>query len=118
MTESEDFLNWLCWMWAQDGERFYPPEETAVECVDAVRDEYEENYSGYMLTTKLAQAYQWEVGQHSRAYTEAVTRFRDCARRDFAPIERAAREQHDLRKKADDDYDKQIDWSWLKDNGN
>jgi len=111
---ADEFLSWLCWTWATDGQRFYPPEETADECVEAVRENYEKNYEGEKLETELLKATSWEKGQHSRAYTEAVSKFRDAANWGFDPIERAAREQHDLRQRSED-YDEEIDWSWLGD---
>lgn len=111
---ADEFLNWLCWMWAQDGERFYPPKETAAECIENVKENYEDHYDDLKLDLKLVEAYQWEVGQHSRAYTEAVSKFRDAHDWGFSPMERAAREHRDLMERADGEVDP-IDWSWLGD---
>lgn len=111
---ADEFLDWLCWMWAMSGERFYPPDETAKECIEAVRENYEENYSGDELERELERAYEWEKGQHSRAYTEAVDKFRDAANWGFDPIERAAREHRNLMEEAGGEIDP-IDWSWLGD---
>jgi hypothetical protein len=102
----EEFVNWLCWMWAQDGERFYPPEETARECT-------EEWVEGDESLDKQ-RVYLKEYGQHARAYSEAVSKFRDAKRRGFNPVECAAREQHKLRQQSDE-YNESLDWSWLKD---
>jgi len=96
----DEFLNWLCWMWAQDGERFYPPEQTAKECIDDVRENYEAAYDDLELKIQLLGAFEWEKGQHARAYTEAVSKFRDASHWGFDPIERAV---------------DPIDWSWLGD---
>lgn len=105
---ADEFLNWLCWMWAQDGERFYPPKRTAEQCVENIFDEVEPDSAEYK------EALSWEVGQHSRAYTEAVSKFRDAHHWGFNPMERAAREHRDLMKRADGEVDP-IDWSWLGD---
>jgi len=109
--ESNEFLNWLCWVWAQDGERFYPPDETAEACVANVRENYAEKYSNIRLDMELERAYQWEVGQHSRAYEEAVMKFKHAHNRDIDPVERAAREHRELME--DNESLEPIDWTWL-----
>lgn len=111
---ADEFLNWLCWMWATSGDRFYPPDETADECIEGVIENYEERYDGFLLSLKLLEAREWERGQHARAYTEAVSRFKDAHHWGFSPMERAAREHRDLMERADGEVDP-IDWSWLGD---
>lgn len=108
---AEEFLDWLCWMWAQDGERFYPPDETAAECVGAVYENYADEYDGARLRYEIVKAYQWEKGQHSRAYMEAYDKFQDLENWGFDPVERAAREHRDLMERADGEVPP-LDWSW------
>lgn len=74
--DMDDLLNWLCWSWATDGERFYPPDETVHECVKNIEKADDET----------AQA--WEEGYHARAYADAVERFEDLEARGFDPVER------------------------------
>ena len=96
----DDLMNWLCWCWATDGERFYPPDETAHECIENIEKADDET----------AQA--WEEGYHSRAYTEAVERFENLKARGFDPVERT--EKH-LEQACDRGLDLQdIDWEWWK----
>lgn len=94
----EELVNWLCWSWATDGERFYPPDETARECVDEVEK------------TGDNTARAWEEGYHSRAYTEAVERFEDLKARGFDPVERTERHLEEARNRGLDLPD--IDWEW------
>ena len=96
--DAEDVLDWLCWMWATDGERFYPPDETAEACVEGV----DEAGDG----EKLA----WEEGYHSRAYIEAVDRFEALEARGVDPVGRAERHIEDAQERDLDLPD--IDWSW------
>lgn len=98
--DADEMLDWLCWVWATDGERFYPPDETAKECVEAVEKEGD------------SEALAWEEGYHSRAYVDAVERFDDLETRGFDPKARA--ERH-IREARDRDLDlPAIDWSWLE----
>lgn len=94
----DELLDWLCWAWATDGERFYPPDETAHECVEAV----EKNGDG--------EAHAWEEGYHSRADTEAVERFDDLEARGFDPVKGAERHIEEARDRGLDLSD--IDWEW------
>lgn len=105
---ADEFLDWLCWMWATDGERFYPPERTAEKCVESVSEEYGEESAEYH------EALQWETGQHARAYSTATMRFKDMNSWGFDPVERAAREHRDLMERSDGKVDP-IDWSWWTD---
>lgn len=109
--EADKFLNWLCWTWAQDGERFYPPDETAEECIEAVRDGYEEEYSGFLLSFELTKAFSWEEGQHARAYDEARFKFKDAENWGFDPVERAARYHYNEVWTEDNNVEK-MDWEW------
>jgi len=95
-----ELLDWLCWSWATDGERFYPPDETAKECAEAVEKSGDK------------QALAWEEGYHSRAYTEAVERFDDLETRGFDPVERTERHIDDARSRGLDLSE--IDWTWLE----
>lgn len=95
---AEEVLDWLCWGWATDGERFYPSKETAEECIEGVDKAGDE------------EALAWEEGYHSRAYTEAVERFDDLEARGFDPVQRTERHIGEAR---DRDLDlPDIDWEW------
>jgi len=66
-SDSDDFIQWLCWMWAQDGERFYPPDETAEECTENLTDESRMiSGSGLMITTSRS------TGRGSKTKTERL----------------------------------------------
>jgi len=94
-SEAGDLLDWLCWMWAQEGERFYPPDETAQEMAIGRGDVTDEFDCGMLY------------GTHTRAYTTAVERFMDLENRGFDPRERA---EHHIE---DSDLDlPPTDWSW------
>lgn len=101
----DELLDWLCWMWALDGERFFPPDETAEECMVAVAETYEGQSDEDRIKAKG-----WEHGQHARAWTEAVERFHDLEARGFDPKARAERE---IARAREDGLDLQdIDWEW------
>lgn len=91
-------------MWAEDGERFYPPKETAWECVEHQMEQYEDALA-------LIRAYEWEYGQHSRACGEAHAKFKDLESWGFDPVELAAREHRDLMEDANGKVEP-LDWSW------
>jgi hypothetical protein len=112
MTDADEFLDWLCWELAHSGERFYPPEETAQECVQSVEHLYEEKYEGDELDLQLAGAFEWEKGQHSRALMEAREKFESAEQRGLNPVERAAREHRELMKKSEGM--EPLDWSWYE----
>lgn len=103
---ADEFLDQLCWMWARDGERFYPPEQTARECMEGAEID--------VGTPEWNQAFNREYGEHSRAYIEATMKFEDALHWGFDPIERAAREHRDLMERATVKIDP-IDWSFLGD---
>jgi hypothetical protein len=108
----DDLVQWLCWMWAEDGERFYPPTETAWECVEHQMEQYEDKYDDdTMLALALIRAYEWEYGQHSRACSEAHAKFSDLESWGFDPVELAAREHRDLMEQANGEVEP-LDWSW------
>jgi len=93
-----ELLDWLCWSWATTGERFYPPDETAKECVESIDSD---DGSGERA---------WEEGYHSYAYNEAVDRFNDLKSAGYDPVRRAERHIEEARK---DDLDlPDIDWEW------
>lgn len=79
---ADEMLDWLCWRFATQGERFYPVEETAQECMGSL-DMKDENDP---------EALGWERGTHHRAYLNAVMFFHDLERHGYEPIERAKRE--------------------------
>jgi len=82
----EEVLDWLCWMWAQDGERFY-----SFECSEKDDDRLNK-------AIKL---------------NEARSKFRDIEMWGFDPVETAAREHRDLMERENDVTP--MDWSWWYD---
>lgn len=95
---ADEMLDWFCWSYATLGERFYPPEETAAECVEALS----ENHLGSgetdeMTVWKYHGAYNYEEGQHYRVLLEANEFYRDMETFGFDPKGRAKREVHRAR---------------------
>lgn len=102
---TDGLLDWLCWIWAGDGERFYPPDETARECMEEIYGEMEE---------WPHEKYGIEKGQHSRAYNTAVGRYHDLEQRGFDPRGRAERE---IRRARANGLDlPELDWTWYDEN--
>lgn len=97
---ADEMLDWLCWVLATEGERFYPPDETAEECIDTqgLEDDFQKGA---------------EYGQHVRAFSTAQERFRDLERHGFNPRERAEREIERAREDGLELED--IDWGWYDD---
>ena len=104
-----ELLDYLCWKYATDGERFFPPGETADECMESLPDDTYEDDS-----LEEAEARGWEHGQHSRAWTEAVQFFDDLERRGYDPVARAEREIKRSREQGLQDLP-DIDLSWYND---
>jgi len=94
-----ELLDWLCWVWATDGEQFYPPDETATECFES-------------LETTNSDALAYEEGYHARAYTQAVDRYHNLQKKGFNPKARAERHIHEAQENGLDLDD--IDWAWLE----
>lgn len=97
--EPDELVDWLCWVWATDGERFYPPDETADECSAAIAHPDDEPLA-------------WERGYHARAYGEAVERFADLEASGVDPVERAERYIEAARARGLDLPS--IEWRWLE----
>lgn len=101
---TDEFLDWYCWCVATTGERFYPPSETADECIEWCRDEDDAEVTEYSEGV--------EHGQHGRAYGDAVEFFTDMKYRGFDPVMRAERE---IERARNDDLDlPDMDWEWLE----
>lgn len=99
---SDELVDKLCWMWAKDGERFYPPDETAKGCIE----DWKEG-----LGKELDEGdYRWELGQHERALDEAREKFRHLKSLGFDPEARAERFIEEAREHGDDLSS--IDWEW------
>lgn len=98
----DELLDWLCWMWATDAERFHPANETADECMVAHYGEDEEEWD--------PRIHGLERGQHGRAVSTAVERFKALEQRGFDPKARAQREIERSRKEGVELDD--IDWTW------
>lgn len=83
----EEVLNWLCWMWALKGERFYSAKKSS-------------NFPEKSETDGVK-------------LNEARAKFRDMKRWGLDPVEGAAREHRDV---MDGENDvSPIDWSWWYD---
>lgn len=92
--EPDEVLDWLCWVFATRGERFYPPDETADGCMEAnYPDQSEWPHEKYGV----------EKGQHSRAYTDAVEFFYDLKRHGYDPVGRTRRSVRRSREEGLDD---------------
>lgn len=104
---AEEFLDWLCWSRAMDGERFYPPDETAAECIE----HFEESDSEIVEVTERSRGR--EYGSHARAYMDAVDFFEDAENWGFDPKARAERYIEEAREDGSDLPE--IDWAWWED---
>lgn len=107
-VDADGMLDWLCWAWAMDGERFYPPDETASECTDALMEERDSD--------DRQSIYEQEFAEHCRAYTEAVEKFNDLQCRGFDPIARAERHIEEARANGLEGLP-DIDWEWAEESG-
>ena len=102
---ADEMLDWLCWCFADSAERFYPPDETAEECIEELPDDkYEEG------SIEEAEARGWERGEHTRAVLEADSFYRKLERCGYDPKARAEREIKRAREQGLNLPD--IDWSW------
>lgn len=114
---ADEFLDWLCWMFATEGERFYPPKETAWECVEALMGTFEDTYEDDTeLMLKVLESYHWEEGQHGRAWMTATMFFDDAYRWGFDPVMRTERHIEEAREDGLDDLP-DVDWEWLRESG-
>lgn len=99
-TGPDELLDWICLQAAWDGERFYPPQETAEECVETIDIKAEYNQGK-------------EHGYHNRAWLDALELFEALERKGYDPQGRARRELGRLNDTRDDDVDELIvDWEW------
>jgi len=101
MSDAQETLQFLCWKFATDGDRFYPPKETANECCEEL-DTDDEYVKGL------------ENGQHGRAWGEAVNFFEKLRVRGYDPVSLAQQEQADLRGRSEA-YSEELSWEWLAD---
>lgn len=104
-TDLDELLNWLCWTHATTGERFYPPDETARECIDALSNETD--------SPRHEKKYAQEYGQHGRAWGDAIEFFDDLYGHGLDPVYRANYYVEQARAEGDDLS--RIDWAWLED---
>lgn len=101
--DTNELLDHLCWKFAWEGDRFYPPRETARECV---RARYEED------KTHFGEELEREVGQHGRAWDTAVDFFETLQAEGYDPVMRARRyvERDDILT----EESLPEDWEWLE----
>lgn len=116
MSDEPDYsereaLEYLCWSNATSAERFFPPEETAIECMAAHSEVYEE-HDDMDYDEGLA----WEMGQHGRALSDAAEFFDDLVVRGFDPVRMAEQHIEDAREEGLDGLP-DIDWDWLQFHG-
>jgi len=104
----DEFVNWYCWRIATSGERFYPPDETAEECIAHFEAEQEESEAINVTDISRGQEY----GEHARAWTNAVEFFSDMAKHGFDPVARAEKYVESTQDGDCPELDG-IDWEWL-----
>lgn len=109
---TDEMLDFLCWAIGKSGERFYPPDETAEECVDELCGD-----------ASHGEEYEYcrgvEHGQHGRAWTDAVEFYHYLDREGFDPVARAEREVERTVERQDLDGPDglAVDWAWLDASG-
>lgn len=83
-----------------NGERFYPYDETAAECIDVFEE------ADDVEVTEFSRGQ--EYGKHGRAWSEAVEIFDMLFMHGYDPVERTERyvDENDL---------PELDWSWYDD---
>lgn len=106
---ADEMLDYLCWYFATEGMNFYPPEETAEDCMDSVEDMYEKRSEDDWI-----ESFGWERGQHSRAWTTATEFFVQMDTYGFDPVMRAEREQRRTNAQIEGEGLRDLDWEWLR----
>lgn len=102
-TTEREMLEYLCWKYAHMGSRFYPPDETAEECIEALFSD------DGAIDTQVG----IESGKHSRAYTDALEFFDTLQKRGFDPVQMTLDYIEDTRKSEGVDL-AGIDWTFLR----
>lgn len=95
--EAREVLKAMCWELATEGDRFFPPDETAEECINQWEDapgEVDDHFRGV------------EHGQHSRAWTMATYYFSQIEKTGYDP--KALAKEY-----AEDRGLPELDWGWL-----
>lgn len=106
---ADELLDFLCWLWATDGERFYPPDGTAESCIEHFEKEAERNPDIEVTERSRGE----EHGYHAAMYWTAVERFSYLNRMGFEPKKRAERE---IERSREDGLElEDIDWGWIDD---
>ena len=99
-------LECICWNFATTAEEFYPIEETALQCMKGVSENYKGNEN-----MNWEKGLAWEKGQHSRAVLEASEVFTKLESMGYDPVQMA--KEH-IRKSEEMGHQlPKIDWSWL-----
>ena len=93
MSDAEETLQWLCWCYATSAERFYPPKESAKQCLE-----------GFDVDSDFERGK--HHGTHIRALNEADDFFRKLELCGFDPQAMAERECKTNQRLPE------IDWSW------
>lgn len=83
--DDERFVDYMCWYFAGNGERFYPPNETAEKCVESL-------HGAPGIEEDREKLLAMEKAEHARAYENAVVFFEIVERRGDDPVFRACRE--------------------------
>lgn len=101
----DELLDWLCWVWAVEGQSAYPPEEQVAEHVAAHENE---SLPG---TTVVDEFLRGELtGRISLMWTQAVMRYEMLENRGFDP--KACAERHVERRRTEGHGPSGIDWAW------
>lgn len=97
----DELLDWLCWENAMTAERFYPPDETAAQCIGDVESD-ENPVSDREIGS--------EEGYHRASWLSAVAFFEDLERLGYDP---RARTEREIENAADRGLDISTpDWTW------
>lgn len=109
----DEYLDRLCWLVGSRCDRFYPPDETAQECIESFEETAAENED---VSPPDEADIGNEYGYHTASFIHGAELFQDMYTYGFDPKERAQRdieravEEHDL-----DGDALAIDWTWWDD---
>ena len=103
---ADEYLDYLCWSWANQGETSFPPDEQASKSISSLYGDDE------LTEAERERALSRERAYFTYTYYESVTRFLHMKKSGFDPIQRAEREVERTREEHDEDFPA-IDWEWL-----
>lgn len=124
---NDELLDRLCWLHASDAERFFPPDETADECIEHFEEAMEEGitsetqtfdgdeYVSYDNEAKIRvtdKSRGSEYGAHGRALNNAVRFFKELENAGLDPKARA--ERYNKESIPEDEEVPDLDWTWYE----